>query len=106
MKYSTIYNEAAKLIEKGWNQETYAEDERGVDCDSNSKNAVSWCVLGALSYAAQLNGFYLPQDLVTYLEPKQSLANWNDDPSRTQEQVVKLLKDAATQADEEGKVSI
>ena len=101
MKYSMVYNKAASLIEKGWTRGVYARNEKGFECNTYGESAVRWCVLGSLNFASHIYHVNLPGKLTAYLEVEESLASWNDDPFRTQEEVVKLLKDAAVRADEE-----
>ena len=107
MKYSQIYNKAADFVEKGWTQGRMAVDKHGNDCHSQSKDAVRWCLSGALSLTCVVKSFsqfsMSPRtELVKYLSLEDSITYWNDDPNRTQEDVVELLREAAKRADEEG----
>ena len=103
MKYSKVYNKAADLVEKGWTQHASARDKHGNSCQVNSTSAVSWCVTGALNLAA----WYIPasslKEIRNYIYYSRGMLDWNDDPNRTKEHVVKLLREAAKRADEEGK---
>ena len=112
MKCSEIYNEAADLVEKGWSQNAFARNKNGFSVDPGGDGATSWCLSGALWLVTYGKGtFNRPSDyrtsilykLVQDLKLKKFVAAWNDDPDRTQEDVVKLLRDAAKQADEENK---
>ena len=102
MKYSEIYNKAANLVEKGWTQDAMARNEQGAEVYSNSRYAISWCLGGALNCASQ--GFSLNRrvELRKYLGLDLDVPSWNDDPNRTKEDVIKLLRDAAKRADKEG----
>ena len=106
MTKTEFYNKAAALIEKGWNQNVYSEDEKGRVCEPRNRLAVSWCLSGALLRA--LNSSELDCSLKearAYLGLRVAVATWNDHPDRTQRDVVMLLKNAARRADEEGKTS-
>ena len=103
MKYSEVYNKAAGLVERGWTQHASARDRYGDRCQVNSTLAVSWCFTGALNLA----GWYIPfsslREIRDYVYYNQDMVDWNDNPNRTKKDVVKLLRDAAKRADEEGK---
>ena len=106
MTKTEFYNKAAALIEKGWNQNVYSKDEKGNNCNPEAKAAVSWCLSGALLrvfYLSDIN-YGLPEARA-YLGLGVAVATWNDHPDRTQKDVVRLLKNAARRADEEGKTS-
>ena len=98
MTYAELYNVAAALIEKGWNQDVYSRDKEGNSCDPGEKSAVSWCLSGALLLASD----HLDSDFLrgarAYLGLETAASIWNDSPGRTQREVVKLLKNAARRA--------
>ena len=102
MKYSEVYNKAADVVEKGWTQGTFARDKWGDECYFRDPLAVSWCLSGALSLAFNspfgLNSY---KTVRNYLRIGTSLSIWNDDPYRTQKDVVKFLREEAKRADEE-----
>ena len=102
MIYSEVYNKAADIVEKGWTQGDYARDESGRGCGIESSDAVSWCISGALSLAQGPYNFDDYSKLAALLGLYQSLPKYNDHPSRTQEEVVELLRYTARRADKEG----
>ena len=103
MKYGKIYREAADLVEKGWTQGALARDQYGVEVPCDSPTAVCWCLSGALdlaSWEVRVNHW---MKLTSYFKLYEAISVWNDRPDRTQEEVVKLLKDTAKRADKENK---
>ena len=103
MKYSEVYNKAADLVEKGWTQYAMARDVHGSKRDFGSKDASSWCLSGALHLGCcDLSSVSSYRKLTSYLLLEDYLFVWNDAPDRTQEDVIKLLRDTATRADKEG----
>ena len=99
MTHTELYNQAAALIAKGWTQGVYSRDKEGNSCDPGEKSAVSWCLSGALLLASDLSAFSSGlREVRSYLGLKVAVATWNDNPGRTQRDVVKLLKNAARRA--------
>lgn len=45
---STVLERAMKIMEAGWTQDNYAEDERGEYVPYWSKKAVAFCAVGAI----------------------------------------------------------
>lgn len=87
-------NRAWKLLEQPgtWTQFRSARDAAGRLIGIRSHDACQWCALGAI-------GAVYPDDEIIALEtrlrqqtPMGSIARWNDDPARTQSEVVALLK--------------
>ena len=105
-EYSTVYAIAADIVERGWTQHAYARDDDEINCKIGSEKAVSWCLSGALLLTFDRLCEDLPMFtwhlLSNYLGLSVSIANWNDNPDRTQKDVVKLLREAAKRADREG----
>ena len=105
MKYSKFYNKVADLVEKGWTQGTSARTKSGARCDFQDTRAVSWCLSGAI-----LAVYYGPLSVTSLTELRSYLgigalaSRWNDHPDRTQEEVLKLLRETAKRADEENKI--
>lgn len=84
MRTRDVLREAAKVIEKyGWHQNDYGNESQG------------FCAIGALSKAGPL------ADIDTAIRALQkhvrrlSIADWNDKPGRTKEEVLKALRGAA-----------
>ena len=86
-----ILREAKRLIEeKGWCQGADAIDRRGRPVLARSGDAASFCIAGAL-FAASFaeHGEEQAIKLFRHCIPETlSLAQWNDEPLRTPEQVL------------------
>ncbi len=96
-----ILNDAADLVAKGWTQGNYAIDKNERNVAINDPPAASFCIHGALmrttaEYEA-LNDAKMA--LRNHLGTDWLIA-WNDDPSRTQQQVVDALRGAAVKCQE------
>ncbi len=88
-----------ELLEQGWTQDVFARREDGTAVNPNSPEAVSFCISGGVHRAARE---IVPEedlsDLLTwhlkYIEDALGSRNpviYNDDPERTQEDVIDLL---------------
>jgi hypothetical protein len=78
---------------KKWTQYASARDKDGLPTVCNSKNAVSFCLLGALTVIEDYhyeNRFSLYYTLKNYLE--ENIHEWNDAPERTFEDIQIMLK--------------
>lgn len=85
---------AYELVQKGWCQKVHAKDSNGAVIYNLSDMAVLRCAYAALEYVyrAHSSKFTLiTQNLRDYLNVS-SIICWNDDPERTQEEVVEALK--------------
>jgi hypothetical protein len=100
---AAIITSAIELIKAGWVQGKIAEAENGVEVAPNSYQAVRWCLIGAIEYGYLYNStngtVYIPnKELVNravQLEVNElDLANWNDSPKRSQEEVIKALENS------------
>lgn len=100
----------AKLAQ-GWTQGEFACKD-GVPTDASALDSDCWCVVGALGHVALLHGDYdMPAKfaarsaLVEAIGVSEfegwgfSLSRWNDDPARTQDEVLALF-DKAIAAEE------
>jgi hypothetical protein len=98
-----ILMRARELLAYGWCQGAEARDADGVSTNAWSPLAVQWSLLGALVAAIDLP----PDPPSTYLGPlrralaslaevidEASLARWNDEPERTQDDVVAIVEAA------------
>jgi hypothetical protein len=86
---------AYELVEKGWTQGATARNKYGIETHHRSAEAVCWCAVGAICAAYMVSledysGMVKAEEKIGSLE---SLADWNDDPARTQDEVVNLLKE-------------
>jgi hypothetical protein len=105
-KYSkkSILTGAREFLEKGWCQKTYATGKYGGSfngvTDIKSDNATAWCSYGALCAASNFSDLYcdtleeIVEYLQTFLSEDEMLHVWNDDPSRTKDDVIELFDDA------------
>jgi len=94
-RVSDVLDRAADLIEPegAWHQGNYVGPTG--DC---------WCALGAImrvgNFASDINA---PSIVLRRLIGEEFVADWNDDPERTQAEVVAKLREAAALAREQGK---
>ena len=87
---------AGKIIEQGWTQCCQARNSNGESVYFNHAKAVCWCIYGAVSKA------YLGNDeertmVFQKLEEvigTRMFAKWNDDPTRTKEEVLEVFRKA------------
>jgi hypothetical protein len=99
---------ASDLIRRGWTQHAESRDAAGAAVDPWQPSAICWSLLGALVAALEEqtdSGDDLPlQELADALDAlalfvdSDSLADWNDDPARTQDDVLRVLNAAADAA--------
>lgn len=93
-----ILTEAKGYVEQGWCQGVYAQDENGHSVESQSPQAVRWCLYGAISKASEIT--VIDPDTFNFLRinfPSIQggyFSIWNDEKERTQEDVVDLLNKA------------
>lgn len=79
-------------IERGWCQGHYALTNDNVPCSATSDEAKQWCILGACN-AAKLTSKELCIFFTLFTQTVgNSIAEWNDAPERTKEEVVTLLR--------------
>jgi len=109
-----ILTAAADLIEPegAWTQRAYARDRDGEDIEDRSSyyedepefEAVCYCAIGAIMTAAGERPDRVGQDDMGALEVfacfvgEESIHIWNDNPERTQAEVVAALRAAAEKA--------
>ena len=93
---------ARSYIERGWTQNEYARDAEGECVFAYDPTAVCWCVRGAFravdgewpqSVESDRGAFLLAE--VGHID---SLTNWNDSLSRTQQDVLDLFDKAISVA--------
>lgn len=94
-KIVKVLSRAKELITQGWTQEFFARDKNRTVCHSASKNAVCFCLLGAIKRANRefkteyRDELIIEDRLINFL--KESPASWNDAPERTKDDVLSLL---------------
>ena len=84
--------EARQKIEQGWTQEAYARDKTNEKVSTSSREATCWCVMGAL-VAVTVRYDQALDTIMGVIGAKHpgDIIDWNDDPARTQEQVLELF---------------
>ena len=100
MTDAEMYNKAADIIEKGWTRKVAARNELGYSVHPTAGDATSWCLSGALTVVSRIaEGFDLYESnfigLIRNLGLSEHATKWNDDPNRTQKDVVELLRETA-----------
>lgn len=100
-----IVEGAMEKIRQGWNQRALARDENGGIVSFNSPQACSHCLMGALmcvAYPTPEASNVLSTDanlekaeraVMLAIQTKQ-MATWNDQPHRTQADVLDALEEA------------
>jgi hypothetical protein len=95
-----LLGRACELVAHGWCQRTEAEDADGAGVPPWSERARSWSLLGALVAAVDLPAEPGPITLrplrralaaLAEIIDEPLLAEWNDQPGRTQDEVVRTL---------------
>lgn len=82
----------SEYIRKGWTKRAYAIDERGHATDALDPEACKWCLLGALD-VSQCTLEDCNKVFKVLKERGFACAGmWNDDPVRTQQEVIELLE--------------
>lgn len=84
----------SEFVAKGWCQKVFAKSRDGWSTHADSPDAIKWCLVGALTAAypeANEERSLLTYKLIDKLNGL-GFAAWNDDPKRTQAEVVALLQ--------------
>ena len=105
---AALLRAAAQFEDNQWCQQATAVDQFGENVDPAGAAAVQRCLLGHLERAAHQAGqdplqgiaFQAVQGEIQF---PQSVAEWNDAPGRTPEQVRRLLRKAAHALGEEAR---
>ena len=96
-----MIEEVAKVVERGWCQYRSALNANGEGTSAYAPEAVSWCIHGAMNKVRHEHPELGTKDWIdmhTRLRMAagvDSIVHWNDEPGRTKEQVLDLLKSAA-----------
>jgi hypothetical protein len=104
-KVRAILVKAEELISSGWCKGVLARDRNDHGVNSDSKDAVSWCAMGAIDNAAlgfvvdgkipRQEWFELSRHarlLLRNLISVDSIPDWNDKEGRTQSDVVEAFR--------------
>jgi hypothetical protein len=96
-----ILRQAADLIEPegAWTQKSYAKGRTGREVQPEGNAAVCWCAIGALR-RVDGEGVYGVLDALRGHIGAYAITVWNDDPYRTQAEVVTAFRAAADKAEE------
>ncbi|HEY5098523.1 MAG TPA: hypothetical protein VII54_00550 [Gaiellaceae bacterium] len=99
---------ARDLVRRGWTQHAEGRDAHGAAVEPWHPTATSWSLLGAVVAALEAQtdgGKELPLvqltdalDALALFVDFDSLADWNDEPGRTQGDVIAVLDTAADTA--------
>lgn len=103
-----LLQRACDLVRSGWSQHADARSAEDVEVQPWHEAAAAWSLLGALVAALEQradHGRDLPlDDLAAALNElaelidDDSLTNWNDEPTRTHDDVINTLEAAANSA--------
>lgn len=101
MTPSEVLNTAADLLSApgSWIQGAYARHANGNVIGARSTNATCFCVDGVIQHVTvdDFTSYFAACDRLTQVVG-DNIINWNDDPSRTQAEVVVALREAAAAA--------
>ena len=86
----------SEYLAEGWCQSTFARDRLGNEVSSYDEGAVAWCMVGAIHKAFE-DGDAMPtkDEYLSILQgilPNGGIPRWNDDPKRTQAEVVAMAQ--------------
>jgi len=108
MDTASVLNAAADLLEKpgAWTQGQMAVSKGGKVVLPGAPTAARWCAAGAMRKVAFAdpgtlsNAYWLGMRQLSAAIGGKRITAWNDDPSRTQSEVVATLRAAAVKAGE------
>ena len=85
-------------IASGWSQDVNARDRFGDEVSLVSEEASAWTLCAAFALAGKdgipMNHLHRALREIAYVTGMESIEDWNDDPARTQQQVLAALDDA------------
>jgi len=92
MKTSEVLRLMRAKIESGWTQRWFARTASGYGVSGLFNGATSWCLVGALQVATNNR----TPESIGYVNELigNPWCSWNDDPSRTKEDVLAMLDQA------------
>jgi hypothetical protein len=74
-----------------WTQQAYAKTKHGIATSSSDPDAFCFCLLGAVHKCYSIDEIgYINQKIQRNIEG--AIAEWNDDPTRTFEEVKQLVE--------------
>lgn len=94
-----------EMLQRGWCQGALSRDAEGVDCSAVIETGppVSWCMIGAVAGAVNDCSILLYKaiDEIFADECLGGIDSWNDEPGRTQAEVIAVFDRAIEMAREE-----
>lgn len=93
-----ILSRAADIVAQGWAQGWYSQDANGNRTMPDDPNSCKFCAVGAIRKAAAEQSIQNSDTALHHFsnhEGIHNIADWNDGPTRTQNQVVAALRNAA-----------
>ena len=84
----------SEYIAKGWCQGVAAKDGDGRVCMPDASYAAKWCLIGACikAYPERTERRFQVATKLQHKLGNLHYAKWNDDPKRTQAEVIELLQ--------------
>ncbi len=82
-----------------WTQWRYSSNAQGRDTAPNSGGAVCWCVVGSFSRVGNRDGKVY--DIINTITGYPSVSAWNDSPTTTYDDVIRVLREALARAQTE-----
>ena len=85
-------------VASGWSQDANARDRSGKEVPLGSEAATAWTLCSAFALAGKdgtpMNHLHRALRALADVTGMESIEDWNNDPSRTQRQVLDALDDA------------
>ena len=84
----------SEYVAKGWCQGMSARTANGDACRSDSPYACKWCIAGSIgiAYPEDIQRRMIVSNKLYDVLGHSQISKWNDDPKRTQAEVVQLLQ--------------
>jgi hypothetical protein len=85
-------------IASGWSQDVNARDRSGKEVPLASEEATAWTLSSAFALAGKdgipMNHLHRALRAIAEVTEMDSIESWNNDPSRTRQQILDALDDA------------
>lgn len=93
------------IIKKGWTQLYYARNAEGYPVEAMDESAASFCIVGALEraslYAYRGSDLRGARKAIHLVVSRGAIADYNDEPGRTKDEIVALFDAAKEQVTDE-----